>query len=72
MYHGATATEAIRWIRKQRSADALFNANYVAWLRKNGAHYIQMLKANERGIKLERTYLSELLTNLPTSNLEAR
>jgi|APCry1669189000_1035189.scaffolds.fasta_scaffold19939_2 protein-tyrosine phosphatase len=72
MYNGATSVEAIRWIRKRRSADALFNANYVAWLRKHGASYIKMLKDQENGIKLELTYLSELLNGLPTSGMESR
>ena len=45
MYEGATAKEAIMCIRRNRSADALFNQNYVRWLTAEGSAFISYLKS---------------------------
>ena len=72
MYKGASANESIRMIRLTRSADALFNKNYVTWLRKHGARYITMLRNRELGIPFDREELQDLYSNLPISDLEVR
>ena len=72
MYKGASANEAIRIIRLTRSADALFNKNYVTWLRKHGARYITMLRNRELGIPFAGEDLLEIYSNLPISDLEVR
>ena len=72
MYKGASATESIRMIRLTRSPDALFNKNYVAWLRKYGARYITMLRNRELGIPMDRADLFDLTSNLPISDFEVR
>jgi len=68
----ARANESIRVIRMTRSPEALFNKNYVAWLRKHGARYITMLRNRELGIPIDRYELQALYANLPTSELEVR
>jgi protein-tyrosine phosphatase len=72
MYKGASANESIRMIRLTRSPDALFNKNYVAWLRKHGARYINLLRNRELGIPIDRHELQDLLEDLPISDLEVR
>ena len=72
MYKGASATESIRMIRLTRSPDALFNKNYVAWLRKHGARFITMLRNRELGIPIDREELRDLYNNLPSSDLDVR
>lgn len=72
MYKGASANEAIRIIRLTRSADALFNKNYVTWLRKYGARYITMLRNRELGIPFDGEDFLEIFSNLPISDLEVR
>lgn len=44
MLEGTTANEAILCIRQNRGSDALFNQNYVNWLRNDGAKFVANLE----------------------------
>ena len=72
MYKGATANEAVRMIRLTRGANALFNKQYVAWLRKHGARYITMVRNRELGISFDREELDDLFAIDFSSDFEVR